>query len=261
MMKVLILTQEENLYLPKSFAYVCQELGNSIVAIVSSPAMSTHGGPVKGFIKHFRLFGPKGTLILGARTLKAKLMSKVVTPSQDGPFNSLKNVADSYGLPFHNVERLKSEEFEELLKKYQADLLISISCPQIIGKKIRDSFPKGCINVHGAPLPKYRGLMPAFWQLKNNEKYAAATVHVLDAKLDDGDIIMQKKVEILPVDTWDSLVKKTKKAGSQALVEAVKQIEQNTVQYLPNREEDSTYFSFPDAKDKSEFLKSGKRFF
>ncbi|MCF6176051.1 MAG: hypothetical protein L3J71_09825 [Victivallaceae bacterium] len=95
-----------------------------------------------------------------------------------------------------------------MLDDYQPDLFVSISCPQIIRKKLRERFVNGCINVHGAPLPKYRGLMPAFWMLKNNETEGAATVHVLDERLDDGDIILQQKVSISSEDTWDSMVKK-----------------------------------------------------
>jgi methionyl-tRNA formyltransferase len=259
--KVFILTQEENLYLPKAFAHVCEELKADVVAIVSLPAMSTHGGAIKGFLKHFWLFGIKGTFIMGWRTIIAKLKAKILKPQVSGPFYSIKQVANAFNIPFHAVQKLKSSQFDSILDDYQPDLLVSISCPQIIREKIRNRFINGCINVHGAPLPKYRGLMPAFWMLKNNETEGAATVHVLDEKLDDGDIILQQKVSILPEDTWDSMVKKTKLAGAEALVEAVKQIKNGTAQYRPNLEIDATYFSFPTAQDKKDFFKADRRFF
>ncbi|MBA2275508.1 MAG: hypothetical protein H0W00_02260, partial [Chloroflexi bacterium] len=68
-MRILIVTQEENLYLPRSFAKVCRAFPDEVVAIVSAPAMSTHGGAVKGFMKHVRLFGVLGTLTLAWRVL------------------------------------------------------------------------------------------------------------------------------------------------------------------------------------------------
>lgn len=260
-MKIIILTQQENLYLPKSFAKVCKEFPDEVTCVVCCPAMSTHGGPVKGFIKHFRLFGIKGTWIMGFRVIVAKLKAKFTKPNQQGPFYSIKQVADAFKIPYHSIKKVKDQQFHDILDEYKPKLLISISCPQIIGKKIRDKIPMGCINVHGAPLPKYRGLMPAFWVLRNGETVTASTVHDLKAKLDDGDILIQRKVDISPNDTWDSLVTKTKSAGAQALVDAIKQIKQGTVERKPNKEEDATYFSFPTARDRKVFLKTGRRFF
>jgi methionyl-tRNA formyltransferase len=159
------------------------------------------------------------------------------------------------------VTRLKTSQFTAVLDKHQPDLLISISCPQIIGKSIRDRLPMGCINVHGAPLPRYRGLMPTFWVLRNNESKTATTVHDLTAKLDDGDILQQREIEILPEDTWDSLVRRTKEAGADLLIQTIKQIKAGTVLRRPNPEAESTYFSFPAAADKRAFFALGRRFF
>ena len=72
-MKIIILTQDENLYLPTSFATVCQALPGEVVCIVSSPAMSTHGGATKGLVKHVRLFGVRGTFIMASRVLSARV--------------------------------------------------------------------------------------------------------------------------------------------------------------------------------------------
>ena len=259
-MKILILTQEENLYLPNSFATVCQKRKGDICCIISAPAMSTHGGPVKGFIKHLNLFGLMNTIRIIFRLIRAKILSKTISPSETGPFYSIQNVATAFSIPYYSIEKIKGEELQKIIDQYEPELLISISCPQIIGKKVRDRFSKGCINVHGAPLPKYRGLMPAFWALKNNESETAATVHDLDKKLDDGDILHQSKVEITRDDTWDSLVRKTKHAGALGLLEVIDQIELGTETRRPNEESEATYFSFPTAEDRKEFIKAGRRF-
>ncbi len=260
-MKILLITQDENIYLPQAFGIVCHELSNEICAIVSAPAMSTHGGFAKGIVKHLALFRFRGTLGMVWRLFSSRLKNIFASATQNGPWYSIKHVAESFKIPFFYVKKIQSQEFDDLIKQYQPDLLISISCPQIIRKKVRDQFPLGCINVHGAPLPKYRGLMPAFWMLLNQETQGATTVHVLDEKLDDGDIILQVPVEISSDDTWDSLVTKTKMAGAKALIQAVKQIEDKTVVYYPNDNSQATYFSFPTAEDAKNFYKKGKRFF
>ncbi len=259
-MKLLILTQNENLYLPKAFAEVCRAKEGDVVCIVIAPAMSTHGGPIKGFMKHWSLFGTYFTFVMGLRVIRGKILSKLGKPSPSGPFHSIENVAEAFQIPCHRVEKVSGDDFHQIIDQYEPDLLISISCPQIIGRKVRKRFPKGAINVHGAPLPKYRGLMPAFWALLNNEAETATTVHDLADKLDNGDILVQRSVAIDKSDSWDSLVRKTKLEGAIALVQAIDEIADGSVTRSPNRDEDATYFSFPTAKDRREFRRAGRRF-
>jgi methionyl-tRNA formyltransferase len=223
--------------------------------------MSTHGGPVKGLVRHVRLFGSFSTALIGFRVVQAKLLSTLTRPGKNRPNYSIRQVSAAWSIPFHAVARINSEEFHRILDLYMPELLVSLSCPQVISKKVRQRIPKGCINVHGSPLPKYRGLMPAFWVLCKGETRTAVTVHDLEAKLDDGDILIQREVEIAPDETWDSLVRKTKRIGAEALVEAVRQIETGTVVRKPNRQEEATYYSFPTIVDRRAFLAAGRRFF
>ena len=261
-MKLFVVTQDENVYLPRGIAAVCRAFPGDVTAIVSAPAMSTHGGKVSGFIRHFRLFGVRGSATLGLRVIAAKLRALTSRkPTQDGPFNSMAQVAAAFGIPHVHVELLKSPEFAAAVDKYGGDLLISMSCPQIIGKSIRDRFPMGAINLHSSPLPRYRGLMPAFWVLRHNERETAITVHELAAKLDDGDILAQQPIPIALDETWDSMVRKTKSAGAELLIDTIRRIANGTVERRPNTEADATYFSFPTAADKRAFLEAGHRFF
>ena len=260
-MRILIITQNDNQYLPTAIARVCREFHKEIACIVTAPAMSSKGGKIRGFLQHIGLFGPKATLTLGYRVLRTKALNQFTRSSPAGPFYSIKSVASAFNIPFYEVQKVSKPEFHELIDRYTPELLIAQSCPQIIGKKILDRFSMGAINVHGAPLPRYRGLMPSFWVLRNGETKTGTTVHDLASKLDNGDILVQREVPIAPDDTWDSLVTKTKTAGAEALIDAVNKIKAGTVQRQPNRKEDSTYFSFPTYKDRKAFLASGRRFF
>jgi methionyl-tRNA formyltransferase len=260
MLRLLILTQNENLFLPRSFARVCEEMGQQVCAIFVAPTMSTHGGAVKGFWRHLRLFGLLNTFRMGWRVLAAKRKARSENPDRSGPFHCLRSVGEAFGVPYHEVEKVNSAEVHELIDQYKPDLLISISCPQIIGKKLRERFPQGCINVHSAPLPRYRGLMPGFWVLRYDEDETAVTVHDLADKLDNGDILLQKTVPIAPDDSWFDLISKTKAAGAEALIESIRQIERGEVDRKPNRDDDATYFSFPGPADRRAFRRAGKRF-
>ncbi|MBH49862.1 MAG: hypothetical protein CMG69_03820 [Candidatus Marinimicrobia bacterium] len=261
-MKILILTQDDNLYIPDALAKVCNSLNNSnekIVCIVSSPAMSTHGGVVKGIWNHIKLFGFRGTSIMIFRIIRNKILENFSTTNNNN--FSLRSVAAKFNIAFHRIKIINCNDFHLLIDKYSPDILVSLSCPQIIGKKVRNRFPMGCINVHGSPLPRYRGLMPSFWVLRNEESVTAVTVHDLTAKLDDGDILAQREVPISPEDTWDSLVKKTKAVGAIALIDTIRNIKNNSVKRMPNLNSKASYYSFPTSKDRKVFLSLGRLFF
>jgi len=259
-LRIIILTQDEKLYLPTAIATICERFADEIVCIVTCPPMSTHGGFIAGFFKHFMLFGLKGSFLLGVRVLKAKL-GAMCTDTKRQQFFAIKQLAKYFDIPDYQVSNVNTVHFHDLIDQFAPDLLISMSCPQVIRKATRNKFAMGCINVHGAPLPKYRGLMPAFWVLRNGENKTAVTVHDLAEKLDDGDILVQKDIDITPQDTWDSLVTKTKKAGAEALIDAILQIKQFKVERRPNTEEEATYFSFPTYRDRVAFLRAGRSFF
>ena len=260
-MRILIITQNDNQYLPAAIARVCKEFQEEISCIVSLPAMSSKNGKIRGLLQKIGLFGLKSSFTFGYRILKTKALNLFTYSGHSGPFYSIRSVANAFNIPFYEVEKISSPEFHGLIDRYPPDLLVAQSCPQILGKKILDRFPLGAINVHGAPLPRYRGMMPSFWVLRNGETRTASTVHDLAAKLDNGDILAQREVSITKDDTWDSLVTKTKTAGAEALIEAINQIKAGTVKRKPNPEEDATYFSFPTYKDRKAFLASGKHFF
>tara|TARA_Y100001972_G_scaffold128598_1_gene190448 strand:- start:2429 stop:3073 length:645 start_codon:yes stop_codon:yes gene_type:complete len=83
---------------------------------------------------------------------------------------------------------------EDLLS---SDLVVSIFYDKIIKKDFIDKCNK-IINLHNAPLPKYRGVSPINWALKNNEKEHGVTIHEISPGIDDGNIIGQIKYSIYP---------------------------------------------------------------
>jgi len=117
----------------------------------------------------------------------------------------------------------------------------------------------GCINIHNAPLPKYRGMLPNFWQMYHDERAIGITIHEINPKIDEGRIILQKHVAIRPNETLDSLIKRTKRIGAHFMIEAINMIKAGSVTYLENDPEKGSYFSFPTREDVKEFKRRGKR--
>jgi methionyl-tRNA formyltransferase len=224
--------------------------------------MSTHGGALKGLIKHLSVFGIQGTLRMGLQVVWARLGPRLgFRPPKGRRYWSIEEIGSRFGIPTFCIDKVNSTEMHQILDRHPSDLLISVSCPQVIRAKLLQRFPKGGINAHSAPLPRYRGLLPSFWVLFHGETETAVTVHDLAEKLDNGDILHQEPVPIDPGETWNSLVGKTKRAAGNALVEVIRQIESGSVIRRPNRDEESTYFHFPTWKEARAFRARGLRMF
>ena len=79
---------------------------------------------------------------------------------------------------------------------------------KILSKSFIKNFKGKILNIHPSLLPKYKGLNTHQRAIENNDKYSGCTVHFVNAKLDSGKIILQKRVSILKKDTPYSLAKK-----------------------------------------------------
>ena len=262
MIRIAVFTQDERVYLPRSIGILVEAMPEAVACIVLSPPMSTHGGLLKGVKRHLPVFGLWGTLRMVAQVLWCRVGSLLRLPA--GPqrkYWSIRNVGEKHQIPVHDVPRVNSPQMQAILDEVGADLLVSVSCPQVIKSDLLARFKLGGINVHSAPLTKYRGIMPAFWILLNRERETAVTVHDLADRLDNGDIIHQEMLSVSSSETWHSLVSKTKKAAGHALVRAIGQISAGSVVRRPNLDEESTYFSFPRPEDARKFRLMGLRMF
>ena len=115
------------------------------------------------------------------------------------------------------------EDYQYILDK-NPDIIITCAYGQILPKEILD-YPKyGCINVHGSLLPKLRGGAPIHHAIISGEKVTGMTIMYMDTKMDSGDIISQKEVEILDSDNLDSLYNKMSIVGSELLIETLPSI-------------------------------------
>ena len=136
---------------------------------------------------------------------------------------NLADITRRYGAPVIPVNNLNSAQAVETLAGLGADLGV------VIGTRVlkRGTFglPRlGSINLHKGAVPDYRGLPPGFWEMYHGEKYAGVTVHFLDDSLDTGDIVERAQVEILPMDTPDSLLAKLHVEGAKTVARAVSAI-------------------------------------
>ena len=94
------------------------------------------------------------------------------------------------------------------LEKNKIELVCLAGFLKILSKNFIKNFKGKIFNIHPSLLPKYKGLNTHQRAIENKDKYSGCTVHFVNAKLDSGKIILQKRVSILKKDSPDSLAKK-----------------------------------------------------
>jgi len=254
-MRIVIITQDEPFYLAKNLSYLIKILPkhSEIVGCVVSDVSPF--GKKESFLKKvkksFDIFGLYFFCYYSFKYIVSKFNSKTnvskLLNSNNIPIITLEN-------PINNINSVNK------IKLFKPDLLVSILGNQIFKEPILNLAPKGCINLHTALLPKYRGLMPTFWVLKNNEKKTGVSVFFVDEGIDSGPIIVQKEVEI-GNRTQEELILHTKMLGMDAIAKSIDLIQKEQVQLIENDISQKTYFSFPTRQDVLEFKRNGKKFF
>jgi methionyl-tRNA formyltransferase len=254
-MNIILLTQNDPFYLGKNIDYLLEKLPGHSQVVGCVVFDASPFGKRESFLdkakKTFDIFGAVFFTRYAMQFVLSKLSSKW----------QVKRVLQRHDVPLIEIQgSINSNESLAKIASYKPDLIVSIAGNQVFKRPLIDLAPKGCINLHTALLPKYRGLMPSFWVLKNGEKETGVSVFLVDEDIDSGPILVQNRVEIGDR-SQEELIKHTKKLGMDAIVEAIELIHRGGYNLIENNAADMTYFSFPTREDVKIFRARGKRFF
>lgn len=256
-LKVIVVTQNDAFYIPKNIlkaAEVCD-----IVEVVDNRAKHSLENKISDLVKWFGFWQ---CAKMGFRTLWRKIQGMMDVMSGFSLYGGtchIKHVAKVIGADFKVVKNLNAKDYVQHVRSVAPDLIVSYSAPQIIKPELLGIPKHGIINVHGALLPNYRGCMPSFWYLYNDEKVGGATVHYMSADIDDGDICLQGRVDISDCKTMFQLMKKTKELGGELIVESIRRIADGTLTPRPNDTKNGSYFSWPSVEQAKTFRRRGKK--
>jgi len=256
-MRIVVATQEDPFYLPPALDGLCRARAGDIVGIVILPAFNEGLRETAGRLWEF--YGPVDFVRLGLRFAAAKVTDRVNAVRPLTRPYSARDVARRHGVPVYTPAKINAPEFvQTLAEEIQPDLLISVAASQILRRRVLEIPRFGCINLHSAPLPRYQGMMPNFWTMVHGEPHATVTVHYMVEKLDAGDIVLQRPVPILPGDSLHDLMVRSKEVGVEALLEAIRQIEEGRVVRRAMDPAQATYFSFPKRADAERLRRMGR---
>ena len=157
-------------------------------------------------------------------------------------FCAVKKFALSHNLPLFQFEKI-SRDGVETLKNLAPDIMVTAAYGQILSQEVIDIAPHGIINIHGSLLPKLRGAAPIQYAVLMGLKQTGITILNTVRKVDAGEIILQKTLDILPYETNGELFERMSKLGAEAVVEALQLIECGKAVYTPQVEEEATFCS------------------
>src|SRR4026207_1026100 len=115
---------------------------------------------------------------------------QILTPSP------VKLLAQREQIPLFQPLKMKDPEFSQTLADWKPDLIAVAAFGRILPSAILSLPPRGCINVHGSLLPKYRGAGPIQWAIINGETETGITTMLMDEGMDTGAMLLQATMAI-----------------------------------------------------------------
>jgi methionyl-tRNA formyltransferase len=127
----------------------------------------------------------------------------------------------------------KNDELRTELESIRPDAIIVVAYGRIIPEWMLKLPRFGNINLHGSLLPKYRGAAPIQWAVANGETEMGVTTMRLDAGLDTGDVLLERRVPVGPDTTAAELYPQLAAIGAELMIETLDGLEQGTIRPKP----------------------------
>ena len=172
----------------------------------------------------------------------------------------VKELALKYNIHVFQPERIK-EDYKDILD-LNPDIIVTCAYGQIIPKEILDYPRLGCINVHASLLPKLRGGAPIHKSIIDDYGKTGITIMYMDQKMDSGDIISQREIEILDSDNLESLHDKLSVIGTKLLLDTLPSIIDGTNNRIKQDESQVTYaYNIKREEEHIDFNKTSREIF
>jgi methionyl-tRNA formyltransferase len=141
---------------------------------------------------------------------------------------AVKTAALELALPVIQPRSAKTGELRDALAASGAELAVVVAYGKILPVPVLTALPRGCINVHGSLLPKYRGAAPVQWAVIDGERETGVSIMQLDEGMDTGPVFLERRVAIDPDETSGELLARLAPIGAEALLEVIAAIAAGT---------------------------------
>jgi methionyl-tRNA formyltransferase len=158
-------------------------------------------------------------------------------------FDSVETTAAEYGIPALTCADPNAPEIVAQIARLQPDFLFSFYYRLMLKTPLLALARHGALNMHGSLLPKYRGRVPVNWAIIRGETETGATLHYMTETPDNGDIVAQTAVPILPDDTAKEVFDKVTVAAELTLDNVLPALVAGTAERRPQDLSGGGYFS------------------
>ena len=150
---------------------------------------------------------------------------------------SFEEIAGAHAIPLYKVKSTNTPQSLRLLRELAPDVIFVIGWTRLVSSQVLAIPRHGCIGMHASLLPKYRGRAPVNWALINNEEETGNTAMLLDAGVDTGRIVAQRRIPINRSDTCRTVYQKVSQAGRNMIGELLQKLEDG---HLPQLEQNDS---------------------
>src|SRR5947208_1181495 len=129
-------------------------------------------------------------------------------------------------IPILQPARIKDRQSIDEISARSPQAIVVMAYGQILPRGILETPRVACLNLHASLLPRHRGAAPIQAAIASGDSETGITVMYMDEGLDTGDILLQRKIGVLPMDTGGSLHDRLAQIAPKALLEALKLLAQ-----------------------------------
>lgn len=259
-MRIEFLTQDDPLYILPFFEEFFANYGSEFEILrVSSCRVMGKRPRFKLLWELAHLYGAFGFAQILVRVVLARLFGMLPRSRGATRFLTLAQLCRAYNVRVDQIGSPNAAGFVAELRERAPDVLISVACPYILKEPLLKLPLLGCINIHHAPLPHYKGMMPTFWQMYHGEIKVGVTIHYMAPKVDEGAALLQEELEIQAGEPLDRLIRRAKRHGAHCMAKVLRQMETGTQQPVPLDNSHGSYFTFPTLDEIREFHRRGFR--
>jgi methionyl-tRNA formyltransferase len=153
------------------------------------------------------------------------------------------------GLPLAQPATLRDGAALAQLAAWGPQVLVVVAYGKLLPPEVLALPPRGCLNIHASLLPRWRGAAPIERALLAGDRATGITIMQMDAGLDTGPMLLQRRLDIADTDTGGTLSAELAVLGAAALTEALAGLAAGTLRSVPQPSEGVTYASKIDKRE------------
>lgn len=158
---------------------------------------------------------------------------------------SIQQIAWEHALPLWQVSRLADPAVRDLFSSTRPDLLCAACFPRRLPAALLAIPRLGALNVHPSLLPANRGPEPLFWTFRLGLRRTGVTIHLMNERLDSGDILAQESIDVPEGISYGELEKQCAHLGGGLLIQTVTDLFHGRAVRRPQDESLSSSYPYP----------------